>query len=114
LRDLATGSMLALWRSMIGRDYRVDLATLRVPLLAVLGGGSNLYDAALLGRWFETTVPHAEVVRYPKADHAPHAASPARFARDVAAFAARGWKAAPHPAAHAVDAIFVTAARAAA
>jgi pimeloyl-ACP methyl ester carboxylesterase len=89
LRELATGSMLALWRSMIGRDYRVDLATLRVPLLAVLGGGSNLYDAALLGRWFEASVPNVEVIRYPKADHAPHAAAPARFARDVAAFAAR-------------------------
>jgi len=99
LRDLATGSMLALWRSMIGRDYRVDLATLQVPLLAVLGGGSSLYDAALLGRWFEASVPHAEVVRYPKADHAPHAAAPARFARDVAAFAARRATVARHPAA---------------
>jgi non-heme chloroperoxidase len=88
LRELATGSMLALWRSMIGRDYRVDLATLRVPLLAVLGGGSNLYDAAELGRWFEAFVPHVQVVRYPKADHAPHSAAPAHFARDVAAFAA--------------------------
>jgi non-heme chloroperoxidase len=98
LRDFATGSMLALWRSMIGRDYRVDLATLRVPLLAVLGGGSNLYDATLLGRWFEASVPYAEVVRYPKADHAPHAAAPARFARDVAAFAARRTAVARHPA----------------
>jgi len=98
LRELATGSMLALWRSMVGRDYRVDLATLRVPLLAVLGGGSNLYDAALLGRWMEASVPHAEVVRYPKADHAPHAAAPARFARDVAAFAARWEPVARHAA----------------
>jgi pimeloyl-ACP methyl ester carboxylesterase len=83
---------------MIGRDYRVDLATLPVPLLAVLGGGSNLYDATLLGRWFEASVPYAEVVRYPKADHAPHAAAPARFARDVAAFAARRTAVARHPA----------------
>jgi non-heme chloroperoxidase len=99
LRELATGSMLALWRSMTGRDYRVDLATLPVPLLAVLGDGSNLYDAAELERWFAASVPHAEVVRYPNADHAPHLARPARFARDVAAFAA-GWEAATrHPAA---------------
>jgi len=101
LRELATGSMLALWRSMIGRDYRVDLATLPVPLLAVLGGGSNLYDAALLGRWFEASVPHAAVVRYPKADHAPHVAAPARFARDVAAFASRCEPVARHSAARA-------------
>jgi non-heme chloroperoxidase len=89
LRELATGSMLALWRSMTGRDYRVDLATLRVPLLAVLGDGSNLYDAAELERWFAASVPRAEVIRYPNADHAPHLARPACFARDVAAFAAR-------------------------
>jgi pimeloyl-ACP methyl ester carboxylesterase len=101
LRELATGSMLALWRSMIGRDYRVDLATLHVPLLAVLGGGSNLYDAAMLGRWFEASVPRAEVVCYPKADHAPHVAAPARFARDVAAFAARWEPDAQYPAARA-------------
>jgi non-heme chloroperoxidase len=114
LRDLSTGSMLALWRSMIGRDYRVDLAAFPVPLLAVLGGGSNLYDAALLGGWFETTVPHAEVVRYPKTDHAPHAAAPARFARDVAAFAARRSTVARNHAAHGLGAPFVPAARAAA
>jgi pimeloyl-ACP methyl ester carboxylesterase len=118
LRELATGSMLALWRSMLSRDYRVDLATLPVPLLAVLGGGSNLYDAALLGRWFEASVPQAEIVRYPKADHAPHAASPARFARDVAAFAARCEPVARHSAARAADRAggvpFVPAAQAAA
>jgi pimeloyl-ACP methyl ester carboxylesterase len=97
LRELATGSMLSLWRSMIGRDYRVDLATLQVPLLVVLGGDSNLYDAGQLGCWFEASVPHAEVVRYPKADHAPHVAAPDRFARDVAAFAARRATIASHP-----------------
>jgi pimeloyl-ACP methyl ester carboxylesterase len=99
LRELATGSMLALWRSMTGRDYRGDLTTLSVPLLAVLGDGSNLYDAAELGRWFEASVPHAEIVRYPNADHAPHLARPARFARDVAAFAARREAVSRYPAA---------------
>ncbi len=88
-QPLATGSMLALWRSMIARDYRADLAVLQVPLLAVLGANSNLYDAALLGRWFQQNVPGAQVASYPKAGHAPHAANPARFARDIAAFAAQ-------------------------
>ena len=86
---LATGSMLALWRSMVARDYRADLAALQVPLLAVLGADSNLYDAALLARWFQQNVPGAQVASYPKAGHAPHAAAPARFARDIAAFAAQ-------------------------
>ena len=81
--------MLALWRSMVARDYRADLAALQVPLLAVLGGDSNLYDAALLGRWFQQNVPGAQVASYPKAGHAPHADAPARFARDIAAFAAQ-------------------------
>ena len=66
-----------------------SLAAVTVPLLVVLGGASNLYDAARLGRWFEDHVPYAEVLRYDGADHAPHLAMPARFARDVAAFAAR-------------------------
>ena len=100
LRALATGSMLALWRSMIGRDYRVDLATLRVPLLAVLGGDSNLYDAAQLGHWFQSSVPDAQVIRYAMVDHAPHAAAPARFARDVATFAARSEPAPRAPYSH--------------
>ena len=100
LRELATGSMLALWHSMIGRDYRADIAALPVPLLVVLGDDSTLYDAALLGRWFEAAVPDAEVVRYPNAAHAPQAAAPGRFARDVAAFAARP-AAARHPASRA-------------
>ena len=89
LRQLAEGSMLALWRSMLVRDYRVDLAALPVPLLAVLGVSSNLYDATRLGSWFQDCVPDAHVIRYPKAGHAPHGDLPARFARDVAAFAAR-------------------------
>ena len=90
-RDLATlshGSMLSLWRSAASRDYRVDLAQLPVPLLAVLGGSSNLYDTAQLGRWIAQSVPGATVVRYDSADHAPHLCAPARFARDVVAFAA--------------------------
>jgi non-heme chloroperoxidase len=89
LHPLAPGSMLALWRSMIVRDYRVDLATLQIPLLAVQGGGSNLYDPVQLGRWFHACVPNAQVICYPKAGHSPHAAAPARFALDIAAFAAR-------------------------
>lgn len=96
LRQLAEGSMLALWRSMIVRDYRADLAALPVPMLAVLGDSSNLYDANGLGHWLQQCVPDAHVIRYPKAGHAPHADEPARFARDVAAFAARRATAARH------------------
>ena len=97
LRALAPGSMLALWRSMVMRDYRVELATLQVPLLAVLGGDSNFYDAARLGEWFQSSVPDAQVIRYAMVDHAPHTSVPARFARDVAAFAARSKPVPRHP-----------------
>jgi non-heme chloroperoxidase len=99
LRDLANGSMRALWHSMVSRDYRLDLASTTLPVLAIFGRGSNLYDTQGLARWFTDSVPHAQVLRYPKADHAPHAAASARFARDVAAFAAqRVPKASLHPA----------------
>ena len=115
LGGLAAGSMLALWRSMTGRDYRADLAALRLPLLVVLGGGS-LYDTEQLGRWFHATVPFAKVVRYLKADHAPHVAAPARFARDVAAFAAprEATISAPAPMTGAIGNTYVSAVHAAA
>lgn len=80
---------LALWKSFAHKDYRDDLAAATVPVLAVLGGASNLYDAPRLGRWFDEHVPFAEVLRYDGADHTPHLMMPARFAHDVAAFAAR-------------------------
>ena len=81
--------MLPLWKSVAHKDYRDDVAALRVPLMAVLGGASNLYDAVRLSRWYAEAVPHAQVLRYDGADHAPHLAAPARFARDLAAFARR-------------------------
>ena len=108
LGRLAAGSMLALWRSMIGRDYRADLCGLQMPLLVTLGERSNLYDAAQLGRWFQSFVPDAQVIRYLKADHAPHVAAPERFARDVAAFAARREALVRSPAAAASGAVGTT------
>ena len=97
LHRLANGSMQALWHSMIRRDYRSDLRSVQLPVLAMLGGSSNMYDAPRLGHWFLDCVPGAQVIRYPRADHALHAAAPARFARDVAAFAARRAPVARHP-----------------
>ena len=89
LRRSHAALMLPLWKSFAHKDYRDEVAALEVPLLVVLGGASNLYDAVRLCRWFADVVPHARVVRYAGADHAPHLAAPARFARDVAAFAGR-------------------------
>jgi non-heme chloroperoxidase len=83
------GLMLPLWKSFAHKDYRDEAAALTVPVLVVLGGASNLYDAGRLGRWYSAAIPHAYVVRYEGADHAPHLAVPARFARDVAEFAGR-------------------------
>ena len=89
LRRSHAALMLPLWKSIAHKDYRDEVATLRVPLMAVLGGASNLYDAVRLSRWYADAAPHAQVLRYDGADHAPHLAAPARFARDLAAFAAR-------------------------
>lgn len=88
LRETHAALLVPLWKSFVHKDYREDVAALPMPLLVVLGGASNLYDAARLSRWYAAAVAHAEVVRYDHADHAPHLAVPARFARDVAAFAA--------------------------
>ena len=78
-----------MWKSLAHKDYRDDIAAATVPVLVVLGGASNLYDATRLGRWYTEHVPYAQVLRYEGADHAPHLMLPARFARDVAAFVAR-------------------------
>jgi non-heme chloroperoxidase len=87
LRDMPVAPWLSLWKSFAEKDHRDDIRSLTVPLLAVLGGASNFYDALRLGRWYTDTLPSAEVVRYDGADHAPHLAAPARFARDIARFA---------------------------
>ncbi|MEO8755985.1 MAG: alpha/beta hydrolase [Casimicrobiaceae bacterium] len=89
LRKMHATLLLPLWKSFAHKDYRDEAAALTVPVLVVLGGASNLYDAGRLGRWYSAAIPHAHVVRYEGADHAPHLAVPARFARDVAEFAAR-------------------------
>jgi pimeloyl-ACP methyl ester carboxylesterase len=89
LRSVPGAPWLALWKSFAHKDYRDDIAAATVPVLVVLGGASNLYDAPRLGRWYAEHVPYAQVLRYDGADHAPHLCLPARFARDVAAFAAR-------------------------
>lgn len=88
LRRLPSALLLPLWKSFVHKDYREEVASLATPLLAVLGGASNLYDAHRLGRWYADAAAHAQVVRYDHADHSPHRALPARFARDVADFAA--------------------------
>lgn len=89
LRGMPMAPWLSLWKSFAQKDYRQDIGMLRVPLLTVLGGASNFYDAVRLGRWFVDALPHTEVIRYDGVAHAPHLAAPARFARDVARFAAR-------------------------
>ncbi len=96
LRLVPGAPWLSLWKSFAHKDYRDDIAAVTVPLLVVLGGASNLYDATRLGRWYADHVPYAEVLRYDGADHAPHLALPARFAVEVAAFAARCADAAGH------------------
>lgn len=89
LRTVPGAPWLALWKSFAHKDYRDDIAAATVPVLVVLGGASNLYDATRLGRWYTEHVPYAQVLRYEGADHAPHLMLPARFARDVADFVAR-------------------------
>jgi non-heme chloroperoxidase len=89
LGALPSAAWLPLWKSIAHKDYRDEVAALSVPLQVVLGGASNLFDTPRLARWFAGTGRRAEVVRYEGADHAPHAGAPARFARDVAGFAAR-------------------------
>jgi non-heme chloroperoxidase len=42
LRGMHAALMLPLWKSFAHKDYRDEVATLKVPLMVVLGGASNL------------------------------------------------------------------------
>lgn len=76
----AAGPFMELMGS-IGRNIRprvvkiprlrdAELAALRMPLLAIVGGRDVLFDSAETRRRLEASAPHAEVVFLPEARHA--------------------------------------------
>lgn len=80
--------MAAFWRSLVRADHRGTVETLPVPLLAVAGAESQLYNPAV-AHWLAATAPRGEVRAIAGAGHAPHIENPAAFNAAVADFARR-------------------------
>lgn len=62
-----------------------DLASIRVPLLAIFAGRSRVHDAQAAVRGAES-VPRSRVELWPDVGHALHAGEPARLATTLGDF----------------------------
>lgn len=78
----------SLWTDLVAADLRAAFAALPLPLLAIHGGRSALYDAraaSVLAR----LNPRCRVETVPEAGHAPHLEAPQQVARLIHDFATR-------------------------
>lgn len=81
--------LLSIVDSLVDSDFRDVVAQLTLPALVVLGGASHHYGGLPLADYYRATLAGATVTTYPASAHSPHRQQPARFATDLAAFAAR-------------------------
>ncbi|HEU5294089.1 MAG TPA: alpha/beta hydrolase, partial [Burkholderiaceae bacterium] len=93
LAKLARGSgaerVLSMLESLAEADFRDVIAKVTVPTMVVLGGASHHYGGLPLGQYYRDTLPDGTVRLYKQAAHSPHRQEADRFAKDLAAFAAR-------------------------
>jgi pimeloyl-ACP methyl ester carboxylesterase len=93
LVKMARGSgadrVLSMIESLAEADFREVIARLSVPTMVVLGGLSNHYGGLPLGQYYRDTLSDGTVRTYRKAAHSPHRQEADRFAKDLAAFAAK-------------------------
>ncbi len=68
------------WASMIVRDYRRLLDSIRLPVLITYGEGSNYYPEEN-SRYMHDRLKHSFLVSFPDCGHAPHLQDPERFNR---------------------------------
>lgn len=79
-------AMAALWRSMAEQDFRSLMPSLRLPVLIVHGGESQVYDPTV-SAWLEHAIPDARRICLAHSGHAPHMEQPADFNAALARFA---------------------------
>ncbi len=80
-------AMAALWQSMAAQDFRWLLPELRIPVLLLHGGDSQLYGREV-HKWMAARIPDARRVCLERAGHAPHLECPDEFNAALTAFAA--------------------------
>lgn len=88
-RSCGIEHVLSMLESLADADFRDVIAKVKVPTMVVLGGASHHYGGLPLGQYYRDTLPDGTVRMYQKASHSPHRQEPARFAADLAAFAAK-------------------------
>lgn len=87
LRKLEPAPLIATWQSLTVADYREVLPAIDIPTLLVYGGASNFYSLDT-AHYVRDRIPDSTLLVYDDADHSPHLCEPARFERDLLAFAA--------------------------
>lgn len=80
-------AMAALWQSMAEQDFRWLLPQLKLPVLLLHGGDSQLYELAV-HKWMAQQIPNVQRLCLERAGHAPHLESPVAFNAALTTFAA--------------------------
>lgn len=80
-------AMAALWASMAEQDYRALLPRLRLPVLLLHGGDSQLYEPAV-AEWIAAQIPGARRLCLDRTGHSPHLEDPAAYNGALKAFSA--------------------------
>jgi pimeloyl-ACP methyl ester carboxylesterase len=86
---MGTAPLLSILRSLADSDFREVVGGLSLPTLVVLGGASHHYRGLPLAAYYQAALAQGTVATYAGCGHSPHRQDSARFAADLAAFAAQ-------------------------
>lgn len=86
---MGVAPLLSILQSLADSDFRDVIGSLALPTLVVLGGESKHYRGLPLAAYYQAVLAHGVVTTFADCGHSPHREAPARFAAELAAFAAR-------------------------
>jgi len=86
---MGVAALLSILQSLADSDFRDVIGGLSLPTLVVLGGESKHYRGLPLAAYYQAVLAHGAVTTFVDCGHSPHREAPARFAAELAAFAAR-------------------------
>ena len=86
---MGVAPLLSILKSLADSDFRDVIDGLSVPTLVVLGGESRHYRGLPLAAYYQAVLARGAVATFADCGHSPHREAPARFAAELAAFAAR-------------------------
>ena len=86
---MGVAPLLSILQSLADSDFRDVIGGLSLPTLVVLGGESKHYRGLPLAAYYQAVLVHGAVTTFADCGHSPHREAPARFAAELAAFAAR-------------------------